>query len=127
MSKLKLPMVVLLILQVLAFLIYPLSYFQRAPQAAVLPPGFLLLFILALIGVNTGTLSTEGGRNLLIFVQGLNITVRMMTLMPNLRTANGDWAWALLVAQVLGMALSWYVMGEIEKRPLSELRIRKTA
>jgi ABC-type Fe3+-siderophore transport system permease subunit len=126
MSKPKLPMVALLVIQVVAFLIYPLSYFQRAPQAAVLPPALFLLFVLALVGVNTGTLSTEGGRNLLIFLQGLNTTVRIMTLLPNLKTADGSWAWTLLVMQIIGMALSWYAMGEMEKRPLSELRFKKT-
>ena len=93
----------------------------------MLPPGLLLLFVLGLVGVNTGALSAEGGRNLLLFVQGLNTTVRIMTLMPNLKTPNGDWAWALLVTQVIGMALSWYAMGEIEKRPISEFRFRKAA
>ena len=114
MSNVKLPLAVLLVLQVVAFIIYPPAYFQRAPQAAVLPPALLILFVAALVGLNSGALSAENTRNSLIFIQGINVVVRIMTLFPNLRTENGDWAWALLITQVLGIALSWYAMVAME-------------
>ena len=125
MSKSRIPLVALLVLQALAFLIYPPSFFQQAPQAAVLPPALLVLFILALIGLNTGTLSLFGGRNLLIFVQGVNTVVRLMTIFPNLKTPSGDMAWALLICQVLGLALSWWAMAEMERRPLQSLTLKQ--
>ncbi len=125
MSQSRVPLAVLLILQALAFLIYPLSYFQQAPQAAVMPPVLLVLFILALVGINTGTLSLFGGRSLLIFVQGIYTVVRLMTIFPNLKTPSGDWAWALLVCQFLGLALSWWAMAEMERRSLQSLKLKQ--
>ena len=110
MAKTKLPLTALLVLQVVAFVIYPPAYFQRAPQAAVLPPALLLLFVGALVALNSDALSPENARNSLVFIQGINIVVRLMTLFPNLKTPAGNWAWALLVAQIVGMALSWYTM-----------------
>lgn len=126
MSKPKLPIIALLVVQVVAVLLYPPAYFQRAPQAAVMPPALLILFVLALVGINTGTLSLESGRSLLIFVQGINIVVRVMTLFPNLRTPGGDWAWGLLVAQIIGTALSWYTMLAMEHQSLQALKLRQT-
>ncbi|MCU0521364.1 MAG: hypothetical protein MUF84_11810 [Anaerolineae bacterium] len=126
MRNVKLPIAVLLALQVLAVILYPLSYFRLAPQAAVLPPALLFLLALAVVGLNTNVLSIAGTRNLLIFVQGLNTVVRLMTLLPNLKTPAGEWAWGLMVAQVIAMGLSWYSMGALEHRPLNELRFRKT-
>ncbi len=114
MSKIKVPLVALLVIQVVAFLVYPPAYFQRAPQAAVLPPTLLILFAAALIGLNSGVLSAENTRNSLVFVQGINVVVRMMTLFPNLKTPEGEWAWALLVTQLMGIALSWYAMVAME-------------
>jgi len=127
MRNVKLPMAVLLALQVIAVILYPLSYFRMAPQAAVLPPAFLLLLVLAVAGLNTGTLSLSGTRSLMIFVQGLNAVVRLMTLFPNLKTPAGEWAWTLLAAQIVAMALSWYTMIALEHRSLDELRFRKAA
>jgi hypothetical protein len=114
MSKVKLPLTAILVLQVLAFIIYPPAYFQRAPQAAVLPPALFLLFVAALVGLNSGALSRENTRNSLVFIQGINIVVRMMTLFPNLKTPDGAWAWGLLITQLLGIGLSWYTMVAME-------------
>jgi ABC-type uncharacterized transport system permease subunit len=119
-------LVVLVVLQVVAILLYPPSFIQQAPQAAVLPPALLLLLILGIVGLNTNTLSQEGARSLLIFVQGLNLVVRLMTTLPNLKTPAGEWSWALLVTQLVAMGLAWYTMVAMEHRPLDELRLRKT-
>jgi len=124
-SKPRIPLVALLVLQALAIIIYPPSFFQQAPQAAVLPPALLVLFILALVGINTQTLSLFGGRSLLIFVQGVNTVVRLMTIFPNLKTPSGDMAWALLVCQLLGLALSWYAMAALERRSLQSLTLKQ--
>lgn len=125
MSNVKLPLVVLLIIQVFAFIIYPPAYFQRAPQAAVLPPALLILFAAALVGLNSGALSAENTRNSLIFIQGINVVVRMMTLFPNLRTSEGDWAWALLITQIIGIVLSWYAMTAVDDMPMRGLITNK--
>jgi hypothetical protein len=125
MSRVKLPLVVLMALQVVAFLIYPLSYLQREPQAAVMPPALLLLYILAIVGINTGTLSMDGTRSLLIFLQGINLVIRLMSLFPNLTARDGSWSWDLLIAQIIGLVLSWYLMVALENRSLEALRFRQ--
>lgn len=124
MSKVKLPLAALMVLQIIAFLIYPLSYFQRAPQSAVFPPALFILFALAIVGLNTDTLSMEGTRSLLIFVQGINLVIRLMTLFPNLKLPDGTWSWGLLITQLLGMGLSWYTMISMERISLEPLRFR---
>jgi hypothetical protein len=50
----------------------------------------------------------------------------MMIFFPNLKTPAGNWAWALLITQIIGIALSWYTMVAIERRPLRELNIIRT-
>lgn len=119
----KLPMIHLLALQVIAILLYPLPFFDQAPQAAVLPPTLYLLLLVAVITSNTGRLSLEACRASLIFIQGINLVVRMMIFFPNLKTPEGAWAWSLLITQVISIGLSWYTMVAIEKRPLRELNI----
>lgn len=126
MSKRKLPVMVVLILQVVALLLYPPAYFQRSPQAIVMPPALLILFTLALVGINTEMLSLSGGRTLLVFVQGTNIIVRVITLFPNLKTANGEWAWSLLVLQLVSIVISWYMMLALANFPMQVLKLRKT-
>lgn len=126
MSRSRLPFAVLVVAQVVAILIYPPTYFQRAPQAAIMPAGLLILFALAIVGINTGTLSTEGTRSLLIFVQGVNIVVRLMSFFPNLRTPAGDWAWALLLTHAIGLALSWFTTVRMEHLSLPRLRALKS-
>ncbi len=119
----RLPMIHLLVLQIIAILLYPLSFFGQAPQAAILPPTLYLLLLVAVVLTNTGNLSTEAGRASLIFIQGINIVVRMMIFFPNLKTSEDVWAWSLLITQVISIGLSWYTMVAIEKRPLHELNI----
>ncbi len=119
----KSPMIHLLALQIIAVLLYPLAFFDQSPQAAVLPPTLYLLLLLIVITSNTGNLSLEAGRTSLIFVQGINIVVRLIIFFPNLKTAEGVWAWSLLITQVISIGLSWYTMVAIEKRPLRELNI----
>ncbi|MGC9521317.1 MAG: hypothetical protein ACP5HG_05475 [Anaerolineae bacterium] len=122
MSRLKVPFAVLMIAQVVAILIYPPAYFQRNPQAAIMPPGLLILFVLGIVGINTGTLSLEGTRSLLIFIQGVNIVVRLMSFFPNLKTPSGEWAWALLIAHVVGLALSWFTLVRLGRLALPRFR-----
>ena len=122
-SIIKSPMIQLLVLQVIALLLYPLSFLNQAPQAAVLPPTLLLLLIIAVVTSITGRLSLEAGRASLIFIQGINIVVRMIIFFPNLKTPAGNWSWSLLIMQIISIGLSWYTMVAIEKRTLRELNI----
>jgi hypothetical protein len=128
MSKHKLPeipTIALFILQVIALLLYSPAYFQRSPQAIVMPPALLILFVLALVGINSEAMSLSAGRSLLVFVQGINIVVRMITLFPNLKAPDGNWAWALLLLQGIGIAISWYTMLKLESFPMQTLKLKK--
>jgi hypothetical protein len=117
-------LLMLLVLQVIAVLIYPLSFFRASPQAQVLPPALLLLFVAALIAMNTGALNPVAGRTSLIFVQGINIIVRLMMFMPNLKNSEGQWYWSFMVIQIVAMALSWYTITQMEKRLPRTLLLR---
>ena len=123
----RLSLIGLLVLQIIAVLIYPPAFFQRAPQAAVLSPALLILFSLAIVGMNGSVLTPDAGRNSLAFIQGINIVVRMMMLLPNLLSADGSWNWLLLIAQVIGIGLSWFTITQMEKLRLRALLLRNQA
>jgi hypothetical protein len=121
MSNQRTRLIVLLVLQVVAVILFPPAFLQKAPQAAVLPPALIILFALALIAMNNGWMAPTAGRTSLVFVQGINIVVRLMMLFPNLKNDAGNWDWLLLIFQVIAMALSWYTMTQMEKLLPSEL------
>lgn len=116
-------LILLIVLQVVAIIVYPPEFFSRAPQAALLPPVMFLLLVLALIGMNTGTLALESGRTALNMIQGLNIVVRLIMLFPNLKRGD-SWDILLILAQLVGMGLSWFNMMKLDQLPLSQLRFR---
>jgi cytochrome bd-type quinol oxidase subunit 1 len=121
MSNQRTQLIVLLVLQAVAVIIYPPAFFETAPQAAVLPPALFVLFVIAIVAMNSGWFSSEAGRNSLIFVQGINIVVRLMMLFPNLKNAAGNWDWLLLICQIIAIALSWYTITQMEKRLPNDL------
>ena len=124
MSKQRLSLIVLLILQVVAVTIYPPVFFDTAPQAKVLPPIFLILLLVAVAAMNTGTIPPLSGQVFLAFVQGINLVVRLMMLFPHLRNAAGDWDFALLIIQLIGIALSWYTITQMQKLSPKSLLLR---
>jgi hypothetical protein len=121
----RLTLIGLLLLQIIALVLYPLTFFRSDPQSAVLPPTLLILLALALLGMNTGALTPLAGRVSLVFVQGVNIVVRMMMFPPNLRTASGTWDWLLIIFMLIGIACSWLVIIQLEKRPPRSLLIKQ--
>ncbi len=121
MSNQRTQLIVLLVLQVVAVVLYPPAFFRQAPQVGVLPPALLILFVLALVAMNNEWMTAPVGRSSLIFVQGINIVVRLMMLLSNLKNAAGNWDWFLLIFQVVAMALSWYTMTQMEKRLPNDL------
>lgn len=126
MSKQRQSLALLLGLQLLAIFIYPPSLFQAAPQAWVMPVIVLFIpFLLALLAMNLGAMAPLAGRTSLIFVQGVNIVMRLIVFFPNLRTATGQWNFLLLLAQLLGIALSWYTITQMEKVPVATLLWRQ--
>lgn len=121
MSNQRTQLIVLLVLQVVAVILFPPTFFQQAPQAAVLPPALLILFTLALVAMNNGWMIPASGRTSLVFIQGINIVVRLMMFFPNLKNAAGNWDWFLLILQIVAIALSWYTITQMEKRLPNDL------
>lgn len=111
----RLSLIIVLVLQVIAVVLYSPSFFSRAPQAAVLPPAMLLLFVLSLVGMNTGFLTLTGGRVSLVFIQGINIVVRLMMLLPGAETAEGGVDLVNLFMMIVGIGLSWYTIMWMER------------
>lgn len=121
----RLSMIGLLILQVIAVILYPPSFFRQAPQAAVLPPALLILLLLALAGMNSGVLTPVAGRVSLVFVQGLNVVMRLMTIPPHLRASEGG-NWPFLILSVIAIILSWLTVVWMERRHPRTLLLRRT-
>ncbi len=122
--KSRLSMIGLLVLQVIAVILYPPNFFRYAPQAAVLPPALLILLVLALVGMNFGVLTPIAGRVSLVFVQGLNVIMRLMTIPPHLR-ASDSWNWPFFILSVIGIALSWLTIIWMERRHPRSLLLRR--
>jgi hypothetical protein len=118
----RLSMIGLLILQVIAVILYPPGFFRQAPQAAVLPPALLILLLLALAGMNSGVLTPIAGRVSLVFVQGLNVVMRLMTIPPHLRASEGG-NWPFLILSVISIILSWLTIVWMERHPRTLLHV----
>ncbi|MBC7227625.1 MAG: hypothetical protein H5T61_10390 [Thermoflexales bacterium] len=125
MMKDRLSMIGLLVLQIIAVILYPPDFFRAAPQAAVLPPALLILFLLALAGMNFGILTPVAGRVSLVFVQGLNVVMRLMTIPPHLRASEGG-NWPFLILSVISIILSWLTIVWMERRHPRTLLLRRT-
>lgn len=121
--KNRLPLIGVLILQIIAVILYPPSFFRAAPQAAVLPPALLLLLFLALLGMNTGVLTPVAGRVSLVFVQGLNVVMRLLSIPPHLKASEG-WNWPFFITAVLGITLSWLTIVWMERQHPRTLLLR---
>lgn len=110
--------------QAIAIILYPPTFFREAPQAAVLPPALLILMLLALLGMNFGVLTPVAGRVSLVFVQGLNVIMRLMTIPPHLRASEGG-NWPFLMLSVISIVLSWLTIVWMERRHPRTLLLRR--
>ncbi|HEY88435.1 MAG TPA: hypothetical protein G4N98_01700 [Thermoflexia bacterium] len=125
MSHQRRNLLIFIAMQVLAVIIYPPSFFASSPQAAISPSALLLFIAVVLLAMNTKTFSLENGRDSLAFIQGINITVRLMMLFPNLYDAAGNLHLLLFVTQLLGIGLSWYAISILEKWRSAQLLFKK--
>lgn len=113
-----------LVLQLIALFLYPLNMFKNI-SIAVLPLSLFVLFLLALLGLNTGVLNPLAGRYLLVFVQGLNIVMRLLMLMPGARSpGSSGWNVLFIVLSILAIAMSWASIVIMERRPPRHLLFR---
>jgi len=125
MSRERMTILGLFLLQIVAIVLYPPTFFQESPQSAVLPPSLLLLLVLTLLGMNAGVLTPLTGRVSLVFVQGINIVVRAMMIFPNMKNTSGAWDWLFVILMLVGAALSWLTITQMEKRPPRFLLLRQ--
>lgn len=123
MKKDRLSLIGLLVLQVIAVILYPPAFFREAPQAVVLSPALLIFLFLALVGMNSGVLPPISGRVSLIFVQGLNVVMRLLMVPPHLRASSG-WNWPFLILSMVSIALSWATIVWMERRHPRTLLLR---
>jgi len=114
-----------LLLQVVAIFLYTPQMLLKNIQIAVLPGILFILFIAAILGLNTGVLTPLAGRNLLVFVQGLNVVMRLLMLMPNARPkGNPGWNLTFILLTLAAVGLSWASIVIMERRPPRHLLFR---
>ncbi len=114
-----------ILLQIIAIFLYPPQLLLKEITVAVLPATLFILLILALLGLNTGVLTPIAGRNLLVFVNGLNIVMRLMMLLPGARPKGSPgWNISFIVLSLAAVALSWASIIIMERRPPRHLLIR---
>ena len=108
--------------RILLFLLLPLL----APL--LYPPQFLedslpLLLIAALLFLGLGILLWRGYRHALvlsIFIQGLNVIVRLMMFFPHAKSTAGEYDILYIVTSLLSIALSWYLLMRLDS---TEVRV----
>ena len=112
-------------MQMVAVIIYPPAFFASSPQTTIAPSALLILMLLTLIAMNTKTITPGNGRNSLAFIQGINITIRLLMLFPNLYDVEGNLYLFLFATQLLGMGLSWYALAILDKWRLAQLLFKE--
>ena len=90
------------------------SFAYRLFMYISVPLGLIFIVVLGLAGVGLVT-SKAWGRKLTIFVQGLNIIIRLITLFGNVYTAENGFRWAMMITYLCSMVLSWYILSYIDK------------
>lgn len=118
MTRDRLFVVALIVVQVIAIMLYPRSFFQQFPQSVVLPTILLIILILTLIGIYSRVLSPLTGRISMVFVLGVNMVMRVITLFPNLKPENQPINSLFAGFTLLSIALSWWAVVQLEKKPL---------
>ncbi len=125
MARRNLWLAVVLLLQVVAIFLYTPQMLFKDIQITVLPLILFILFLLAILGLNTGVLTPLAGKNLLVFVQGLNVVMRLLMLMPNARPkGNPGWNVPFIALTLAAVALSWASIIIMERRPPRYLLFR---
>ena len=122
MSDQQKKLLIFIAVQVIAIIVYPPSFFASSPQAIIAPPALLILMLVTLITLNSKAISPENGRNALAFIQGINITIRLLMLLPNLYDAEGNLHLILFVTQLVGIGISWYAISSLAKWRSTQLR-----
>jgi uncharacterized membrane protein len=55
---------------------------------------------------------------LIIFIQGLNVIIRLMMLLSNAVNASGNYDWGFIVTSVLAIVVSWLFLYRLDNQDL---------
>lgn len=97
------------ILPALAPLLFPLEIIGGAWIAILLD---ILLFAVLGFALTRGRLTAL---TLCIFLQGLNVIVRLMMFFPNAATPNGTFQFPYIIASVLSIGISIYLVLRLDR------------
>jgi hypothetical protein len=120
-NKDRLITIFLIVVQIIAITLYPLSFFRQYPQSAVLPPILLGIFILTLFGVFTKTIDPLTGRISMVFTLGINMVMRVVLLCPHIKNAQGEINGWFIFFTLLSIVLSWLTVVRVEENPIQPL------
>jgi hypothetical protein len=97
------------VLPAIAPLLYPAEIIQGAWIVILLD---VILFAALGFALTRGRLTAL---TLSIFLQGLNVIVRLMMFFPNAATSDGTWLYANIITSLLSMAISMYLVIRLDK------------
>jgi hypothetical protein len=97
------------VLPAIAPLIFPLQIIGGAWIAIVLD---IILFVALGLALTRGRLTAL---TLLIFLQGLNVVVRLMMFFPNAATPDGTWLYANIITSVVSIGISTYLVLRLDR------------
>lgn len=108
--------------RVLLFLLLPLLAPLLYPPET-LEGSLPLILVAVLLFLGLGILLWRGYRLALvlsIFIQGLNVIVRLMMFFPHAKSSIGEYDIPYIVTSLLSMALSWYLLMRLDS---TEVRV----
>lgn len=111
--------------KLLLFILLPALAPMIYPPATLLngiPVIALAMLVLMLIGV----LTWRGNRLALvlsIFLQGLNVIVRLMMFFPHAVSRAGEYDWVYIITALASIGLSWYLLLRLDR---TDVRLKMT-
>ena len=126
----------LLCLQIIPLVIFPLSSFKLTSQEWWLPVLLAIFSLVALLQLLVRRTHAQWPWNLLSFSQGFNIISRLMMAMPHATSTaqgggmiiNGDYLLITFISMLLSAFMIWYCeLPEVRKRVSSMVAAQPTA
>jgi hypothetical protein len=112
--------------RLLLFFILPLIAVLTFPPATI-TAALPIIGVVAVVFLILGLFLWRGrslALTLSIFIQGLNIIVRLMMFFPNAKPANGPWDVMFIIMSLIGIILSAYLMFRLDQ---SDVRVQMVA
>ncbi len=111
----KQTLIFLAILQIFPMLIWPVAFLQS---------GLGIVGIGVIIFAGLGFAIYRGRSwafTLAIFIQGLNVIIRLMMFLPNAKNQAGTWDIAYVIANLIAIALSIYLLFRLDRPDVRSL------